>query len=171
MTEFISSDTNVWIDFNAIDSIELPFRLDCVYLMWSEAVEDEIRSPMGLRHELLEQGLIAIDITTEEFYLADSYVEKYSNLSVYDSVALAIAKQREISIMTGDSRLRKAAKKEDVPVLGTIGILDRLLEENLISPFQFAKCIKRLTALNGSIVRLPTDELESRLFHYVQYLD
>ena len=32
MAGFISSDTNVWIDFEAIDAIELPFRLPCTYL-------------------------------------------------------------------------------------------------------------------------------------------
>ena len=36
--EYISSDTNVWIDFQEIGKLELPFRLPYVYLMNDEAV-------------------------------------------------------------------------------------------------------------------------------------
>ena len=39
---FISSDTNVWIDFMTIGKLELPFRLPYTYLMYYEAVENEL---------------------------------------------------------------------------------------------------------------------------------
>ena len=42
MAEYISSDTNVWIDFHEIGMVGLPFRLPCTYLMWAEAVDDEV---------------------------------------------------------------------------------------------------------------------------------
>ena len=45
--EYISSDTNIWIDFSAVDALALPFRLDCTYLMSSDALEDEWLSPKG----------------------------------------------------------------------------------------------------------------------------
>ena len=43
--QYISSDTNVWIDFATIDRIEYPFRLPYTYLMFREAIEDEFLSP------------------------------------------------------------------------------------------------------------------------------
>ena len=43
-------------------------------------------------------------------------------LSIYDRIALAIAKHRGITLLTGDGALRKAARAEGVHVLGTIGI-------------------------------------------------
>lgn len=39
--KYISSDTNVWIDFAAINALALLFRLDCVYFMSKDAIEDE----------------------------------------------------------------------------------------------------------------------------------
>lgn len=111
MAEFISSDTNVWIDFEAVDAIEMPFRLSCTYLMWAEAVENEVRSPAGLRERLLASGLVSVQVTAEEFWLADEYTERYSGISTYDAVALAIAKRREILLMTGDFEMPRPPRR------------------------------------------------------------
>ena len=163
MAELISSDTNVWIDFDAIGAVELPFRLPCTYLMWSEAVDDEVKSPSGLRERLLAEGLVAVEITGDEFWLADGYGERYVGISAYDAVALAIAKSRGILLVTGDRRLRKAAEEEGVIVTGTIGVLDRLLAEGLAAEDEYRACIAGLLEANGGVVRLPEDELRRRL--------
>lgn len=65
--EYISSDTNVWIDFFVIGRIELPFRLPYTYVMNSEALENELLSPVGLSDELLRCGLVSVELTIEEF--------------------------------------------------------------------------------------------------------
>lgn len=49
-------------------------------------------------------------------------------ISLYDAVALAIAKAREIRLLTGDRNLRKAAAEEGVEIIGTLVILDRLYQ-------------------------------------------
>ena len=68
---------------------------------------------------MLEAGLVGVDITIEEFSLADSWENIYPKLSIQDRIALAIAKQRNIV-------LRKAATKEGVSIMGTLGVLGRL---------------------------------------------
>ena len=163
MTEYISSDTNVWIDFSAIDATDLPFRLPVTYVMWNEAVEDEIRSPAGLKDGLIEAGLVAVMLTADEFFLASDYGDRYPALSSYDSVALSIAKCRSIILLTGDMRLRKAAVKEGVTVMGTIGVVDRLLAEGLADEDEYHDIIQRLLDANGGVVRLPESELLKRL--------
>ena len=50
--EYISSDTNVWLDFVVIGRLELPFRLPYIYLMNQEAAEDELLNPPGLGEDL-----------------------------------------------------------------------------------------------------------------------
>lgn len=162
MEEFISSDTNVWIDFDAINAIGLPFKLSCTFLMWEEAVDNEIRSPEGLRQKLIEYGLLPVQITADEYWLADELGDKYAGISAYDAVALAIAKSRDIVLMTGDKRLRKAAHDVGVMITGTIGVLDRLLSESLIDAGQYHTCIQTLIEINGGIVRLPENELRAR---------
>lgn len=68
--EYISSDTNIWIDFMVTGKLYLPFRLPLTYLMNQDAVDDELLSPQGLRKQLLELGLIPTELTEKEFYYA-----------------------------------------------------------------------------------------------------
>ena len=43
---YISSDTNVWIDFAKIKTLEIPIRLPYTYIMNTDAVKDELLSPL-----------------------------------------------------------------------------------------------------------------------------
>ena len=142
---------------------EIPFRLPYTYIMSRDAVEDELLSPQGLGQELLSYGLVPVNITIDEFFLAESYGTKYTKLSIYDRVALAIAKIRQITLMTGDGALRKAAATECVPVLGTLGILDQLLELQYINAEEYRICLLELLENNGGSVRLPKAEILLRL--------
>ena len=160
---FISSDTNVWIDFMTIGKLELPFRLPYTYLMYYEAVENELLSPPDLKSGLTDNGLVPTDITIDEFFLAEEYGRKYLKLSVYDRIALAVAKNRNIILLTGDAALRKAARQENVTVIGTIAVLDQLWNTNLITESEYVSCMNGLLANNGKKVRLPKTELEARL--------
>ena len=92
--QYISSDTNVWIDFSIINRLDLPFRLSYTYIMNKDAIDDELLSPPGLGAKLVDHGLVPVVITAEEFSLAERYGTKYLRLSVYDRIALAIAKER-----------------------------------------------------------------------------
>ncbi len=161
--EYISSDTNVWIDFELIGKLELPFKLPYIYLMNNDAVHDELLSPPNLGERLVTLGLVETELTEEEFFLAEEYMVRFSKPSVYDCVALAIAKCRDIVLLTGDGPLRKAAKEEGVKVKGTIGILDQLYEENYIDAMEYLQCLKTLQKYNGGRVRLPEKELEKRI--------
>ncbi len=161
--EYISSDTNVWIDFSTINRIDLPFRLPYTYIMNEDAIAQELLDPPNLRQNLLNLGLKSVEIDDSEYMLADSYGSKYKQLSVHDRIALAIAKNRKIILLSGDAHLRAAAKKECVTVIGTIGILDRLLAFNYIKEQEYDDCLRKIEKFNGGIIRLPADEIKNRL--------
>lgn len=164
--EYVSSDTNIWIDFSVIQKIELPFRLPYTYIMSEDAIADELLSPPELGQELISHGLKPVEISIEEFELAQSYGKKYIKLSVYDRIALSIAKNRNIALLTGDGALRRASCEEGVRVIGTIGIMDQLLERELVSKAEYVECLQRLKQQNGGSVRLPRTEIEARLEKY-----
>ena len=161
--DYISSDTNVWFDFFVIDRLELPFKLPYAYLMNSDAINDEILSPKGLGEKLISFGLEQVELKIEEFILVPKLVKKYSGLSLYDCVALAIAIERKITLLTGDAALRKAAKCENVKVIGTLGILDMLYENEHINDEEYLHCLNELMNNIGGKVRLPVREIENRL--------
>ncbi len=159
--KYISSDTNIWIDFNTISRTDLPFRLPCTYIMYKEALRKEIINPPELLADLQKRGLIGVDLTIEEFFYADELSKKYVKLSGYDRTALAVAKYRKIPLLTGDNPLRKAAEKEGVEVFGTIGLLDKLYEGDYINKLEYQFCLESL--LEHKERRLPEEELQKRI--------
>ncbi len=161
--QFVSSDTNVWIDFKTISRLHLPFLLPYTYIMYTESMESELLSPAGFQEELKSAGLMGVDITLEEFFLADSWGSVYPKLSVQDRIALAIAKQRKIPLLTGDMRLRKAAALEGVEVFGTIRVLDELYHGAYIDWCEYRSCLEALLRFNGGIIRLPEKEIRKRM--------
>ena len=161
--QYISSDTNVWIDFFSISRLELPFRLPYTYIMYEGTVKNELIKPRDMGSRLIELGLESVDINAEEFIMAEQFNAKYANPSGHDCIALAIAKNRGLVLLTGDSSLRKAAEKEGVKVMGTIGILDQLYGNDAITVKEYRECLTKLTELNGGVVRLPWAVLKERL--------
>jgi len=159
----VSSDTNVWIDFSMIDRVNLPFRLPYTYTMNGDALDDELLFSSDLRACLLMYGLVRTQLSYEEFVLAELFGSQYPRLSIYDRIALATAKLREVDLLTGDGALRRAAKDVSVQVIGTLGILDKLLVNKHVSLQEYALCLGRLQAHNGKAVRLPKNEIAVRL--------
>lgn len=160
---FISSDTNMWIDFAIIDRLSLPFKLPYIYLMNEDAVSNELLQPEGLGEKLTGLGLQAVSMTEEEFYLAEKLIEKYRKPSSYDCIALAIAKCRKIVLLTGDGALRKAAIQEGVEVIGSIKVLDLLFENTLIDSSEYLYCLEEFKRHNGEKIRLPVVALQERI--------
>lgn len=107
--------------------------------------------------------MVEAELTEAEFFCAEKYTENYSKLSIYDCVALAIAKCRRITLLTGDGLLRKAAQAEGVSVMRTIGIHDQLYDGAYIAREEYLECLKLLQQYNGGKVRLPGKELAKRI--------
>lgn len=152
-----------------IGKLDFPFRLSYTYLMNEDAIDDEILSPLGLKSKLLKLGLKGTELTEEEFYYALKIAGQHPKLSQYDRAALAIAKLRQITLLTGDAALRRAALNEGVTAVGSIGILDELYAQHLISKQEYKECLILLTKYNGRKVRLPQLELQKRLEQLEQF--
>ncbi len=136
-----------------------------------DAVEEELLSPPGLGQELISYGLVPVEISIEEFFLAEQYGYSYKKLSIHDRVELEIAKNRKITLLTGDRALRKAAPCEGVPFIGTLGILDQLWNQQQITVDELRICLQRLLDNNSGAVRLPESEILSRLESFTEIED
>ena len=160
---YISSDTNIWIDFQIVSALKLPFKLSHKFYLSEETLKDELLTPPGIDEHLISFGLISLELTEEEFFYVFNIVGKYPQLSRYDALALAIAKRRGFVLLTGDKRLRKAAAEEGVEVRGTLWIFDELLHEKIIDEEEYKQFMKKLKQHNGKDIRLPMSEIEKRI--------
>ena len=158
--ELISSDTNIWIDFECVNSLYVPFKLQYKYIISSDTFDAEVLSPAGLKARLLEFGLLPVTTSDDEDTLTDRF-KKHFDLSMYNRIALAIAKSRKIILLTGDGHLRKAALKENVEVHGSLWIADEALHNEKISSKTYKQLLEALSA--HPRIRLPKAEITKRL--------
>ncbi len=160
---YISSDTNIWFDFYEIHHLDHPFRLEHEFYISRNAFLDELPITEDIRHDLLRQGLKVTEITDDELAMARTYSDQYRALSIYDAIALSIAKSRNWILLTGDKPLRVVAEKEKVSCHGIIWIYDELRETGKLSEIEFQAAIGDLIeAVRNGGRRLPMDELEKR---------
>ena len=161
---FITSDTNIWIDFYEIGRVKHPFLLGYKYYMCRASFEDELIKSKELREELLQNGLFLADITEEEFNLAQDYNREFRKLSVYDSIALALAKKRSLTLLTGDKPLRTAAERVGVECHGILWIYDQLFQFEKISRSDYHEAMTALiSAVEDGRCRLPLTDLLARM--------
>lgn len=87
-----------------------------------------------------------------------SYVAQLSNqyhkTSMYDLMALSLAKQESCPLLTGDKALRDAAQKEVVLIKGTVWVLEQLVVHQKIVKNQ---AITALDIMKSKGRRLPFD--------------
>ena len=83
-----SSDTNIWIDLDTLEIIEIPFLSAHEFYMSQDAITDELLSPPDLTDRLVTLGIKPVIFDLEEFYLAEQYQHRYPKLSKYDALAL-----------------------------------------------------------------------------------
>lgn len=161
--QYISSDTNIWVDFAQINRLDMPFRLDLTYCMSTDTVADELLTPPGIREQLLTLGLLPLEMTEAEFQAALCMGEIYKKLSAYDRFALTIARHRGFILLTGDGALRRAAAKEGVEVRGTLWIFDQLLEKGKITLQEYQAAMMDIATDESGKIRLPKVEILKRL--------
>ena len=160
------SDSNILIDMESGDLLDTLFKLPIQFaipdMLYYEEIEQD--SP-GLER----LGLKVLEVHGEFVAYALSLPAKYnhlipakngSNPSHNDYIALALAKQEGCALATGDMNLRVVAVKEEVEVMGTIGILCAFVEYRLLSVNAALQALERMKAAKR---RLPWSEAEKHL--------
>jgi len=160
---YISSDTNIWIDFECIGCLKHPFLLDNDYFLSDITYHDELNQSEKIKNMVNDNKLKITTISSKEMFLANKLSNIYSEISFNDSIALSIAISRNWILLTGDNNLRDAAKKESVICHGTIWIYDELTKNNLLTKNELLKALNKLLIVSKKGRRLPVDEIEKRI--------
>ena len=160
------SDANILIDMEAGALLETLFRLPMQFgipdLLYYEEIEEE--SP-----DLDDLGLLIMEVSGDFVKYAEQLPSQYNHTlpakngpkpSHNDYLALALAKQESCTLLTGDANLRVVASKEQITVMGTIGLLCAMIENQLLSVDDAFKALDRM---KDGKRRLPWPEAEKVL--------
>lgn len=157
----ICTDTNIWVDFYALDALSLPFLLPHTFLIYAGSLRREITDKF-VYSTLVEKGIKPVDFySVEEFFEVAEICQKYPKLPQYDAAALVIAKNRQIPLATGDGLLRKAAQNNNLPLYRyrSIRLLDELLKFGNIGQNEYRDILLKAQSKNGGIIRWPEQEV------------
>lgn len=160
------SDANILIDMEAGALMETLFQLPMQFgipdLLYYEEIEPG--SP-GLE----ELGLKILEVQGDFVAYAQRLPGQYNHSlpanngpkpGHNDYLALALAKQETCTLLTGDANLRIVAGKEDVNVMGTIGLLCAMVKNQLLT---VDDAILALGRMKLGKRRLPWPEAEKLL--------
>ena len=160
------SDANILIDMEAGALMETLFRLPMQFgipdLLYYEEIEEG--SP-GLD----QLGLQIMEVSGDFVKYAAALPRQYNPMlpakhgakpSHNDYLALALAKQESCTLLTGDANLRNVASKESVTVMGTIGLLCAMVENQLLT---VDEALKALHKMKEGKRRLPWPDAEKML--------
>lgn len=115
------SDANILIDMEEGELLEPMFRLPFDFCVPDILYHEELQE----RHSHLpEMGLNVAPLEPESMSDAANLIARYSRASRNDCFALALARQENCPLLTGDRELVRAAENENVPASGTIWLVE-----------------------------------------------
>lgn len=156
------SDTSVLIDLDRGALLEAVFGLPHGFAVPDILYAREMQGQWG--EQLLRLGLRVEEVSEAGVRKALDYRQQRASLSVPDSFALALAKEREWLLLTGDNALRDLAAGENVECHGVLWLLDRLEEAGIPELQLLHVGLSKLAA--HPRCRLPAREITIRLERY-----
>jgi hypothetical protein len=156
------SDTSVQIDLERGGFLEAIFALSHQFAVPDVLFHREMKGEWGKR--LVALGLRVEEISSKGVEKALQYRSERPVLSLADSFALVLAKEREWLLLTGDGALRALAAAEKVETHGILWVLDMMEEAG-------TPCIQLLhdgleAIASHQRCRLPHREITIRLERY-----
>lgn len=161
--KILVNDTNIFIDLHSVGLLEemcrLPYEIHTVDLVVAEIADADQRR---IFDELVARGEISVDGFTadEVIEIVEEHSSVSGNLSIPDCSVCYFARKHNVSMLTGDRRLRRYAEEQSIEVHGILFIFDELVRHDIISTSMAADRLEELFAINA---RLPKAEIRERI--------
>lgn len=158
------SDANILIDICAGGLLDELFQLNYVFGLPDVLFEYELQEQYP---DLPKKGLQILTLASDAVNdLSDLQARhRKTGVSIYDCMALALARQEQCPLLTGDGALRQVSIAEGMEVKGTLWLVEQMLESGLIDVEQASQAYQAMKA-DGS--RLPWGKVEQQLRKYRQ---
>lgn len=152
-------DASVLIDLIAVDlldtALSLPYVMETTDLVKSEIIR--ARQAEVLDRVVAAQKVEVLRSTVDELASIAELHSRIPALSLADCSVLFHASARGAVVLSGDSRLRQAAKDHSLTVCGTLWIFVELVANGFLSGVDAAATLERLMKRN---LRLPRSECQ-----------
>jgi len=149
--QLLISDTNILIDLEEGGLMEELFRLPYEFTVPDILFAEELEAQHS---HLLDMGLLQGELASATLQYAVELIQRSVGVSRNDCFALALARQEQCPLLTGDQQLRNVAGREGVIVMGTLWVVTQLVRHLVITKEE-AKASYRRMRENGR--RLPWD--------------
>lgn len=151
------SDANIFIDLEEGGLIAELFLLPHEVMTPDILYEEELNEQHA---HLLEMGLRLGKLTPDTLIDAHRLIETYRDPGSNDCFAMALARQEQCPLLTGDNALRHAAASEDIEIRGTLWLVEALVAQGVITKTRAESAYNRMK-LAGR--RLPWRQAFERL--------
>ena len=148
--------------------IDANILIDCEVAGLTQTVlshAEEFVTPKQLFQKELEEdhpnlpnlGLRLEELSEDEEMMCRLMEEKYAGISFNDASIQVLEKMRDLHLITGDSKLKKASRKEGVKVNGTLWLVQHMVNIGSISPRDAVRALQLMIDNDRS---LPENELK-----------
>jgi rRNA-processing protein FCF1 len=132
------------------------------HLVWNEISQTRQREKV---QPFIDSGLIQLrDIAANAWAEIFAFSHEVG-VSVPDGSVWLLARTEGAILLTGDSKLRKAAQASDVEVRGMLWVLDELVKASRLLP---AKAVEALGLIQYGGAFLPQDECDKRIAKWMK---
>jgi predicted nucleic acid-binding protein len=155
----VISDANVLIDMEAGGLLRPMFRLEYRFAVPDVLFEMELRE----HHPgLARLGLRRMELSGESVRYVETLASdaRAKGVARYDLFALALSRQENCLLLTGDTLMRTLAEDEGREVHGTLWLVEQMVTAGVIRP---NRARHAYDAMRKTGRRLPWDDVEDQL--------
>lgn len=155
------SDANVLIDLGYVDGLSVLTQLGTVEVL--DVVFDECRHPRqpDLPEAIAAAGIETVPVTQAWALSARAYQQ--GPLSFQDALCLYYAETYQRLLLTNEKPLRRFCQERQVPVHGTLWIIQSVYERQLLDAVLLCEWLSILNRHNRRLPKAEINTLKQRL--------
>jgi predicted nucleic acid-binding protein len=165
MQNIVVNDTNVFIDLLNVGLLDYIFQIS-----WRVHTTDLVMFELSREGQ---RGVVGVYLNNGQLHVASfemdelceirglqNMIENRTAVSLTDCSSWYYARREGYILLTGDEKLRTLSMNDGVEVCGILGVLDKLVDEAVLTRADAVDKLKRLRLIKS---RFPKDEIEKRI--------
>ncbi len=154
------TDANIFIDLIRLELLDCLFKINLEIHTTREVYDQLNPTQKAIAEEfVLSEALKVYNFSPQEFQEVNQ-LDCPAGLEMADRTVYYYSQKIAALVLSGDKKLRTFCKAQELEVRGILWLLDKFVEQRLITK---TVAIEKLTLLLSFNDRLPVDECQQRL--------